>query len=245
MKADFSTSRVLRAALFLSSLFLFPFDLTASPGLDWNGMHFNPPDRFLFRDCPAAGSFQSLDLTAEKIEARIEGGEDGQDDILLMTDYHAVFPLPIEQVVPIFLDHENEDRVYPRIKESRDLSPNAGLLDPHFQEVKTSFTFLGIGQKYHYILYRVPHWYEDDTFMLNWALVHSVDGRYYELYGSWYLEEFQREGKSHTYLRNFVRTGLIDPPSIVKTVSGLFATNSVRNFFKAVYNAAVERNGAS
>ena len=245
MKAFFSIPRAHRTALFIFLLFLFPFDLTASPGLDWKGIYFNPPDRFIFRDCPATGSFQSLNLTAQKIEARIEEVENGQDNILLLTDYHAVFPLPLEQLVPVFLDHENEDRVYPRIKESRDLSPNAGLLDPHFQEVRTSFTFLGIGQKYHYILYRVPHWYGDDSFMLNWALVHSVDGKYYELYGSWYLEEFQREGKRHTYLRNFVRTGLTDPPSIVKTVTGLFATNSVRNFFEAVYDAAVEQNGPS
>ena len=231
----------MQTAFFILFYLPFPSILTASPAMDWNGMYLEAPDRFIFRDRPAVESFEGLDSTAQKIEARIENqNQNGGDKVLLLTDYHAVFPLPIEELIPVFLDHENEDEVYPRIRKSRDLSPNAEISAPHFQEVKTSFTFLGIGQKYHYVLYRIPRWYEDGSFMLHWALVRSMDGKYFELYGSWYLQEFRRGGERHTYLRNFVQTGLNDPPAIIKAVTSLFATSSVRGFFKAVYDAAVE-----
>jgi len=216
-----------------------PFPLPGSPGLDWNGTHLTIPQDYIYRDSPAVDSFEGLDSTAQEIEGRVEKWEEGRHRMaVLISDFHAVFPFPIEQIIPVFTDHENEDKVYPRIDNSRDLSPDAPRNEPHFQEIEISFKFLGFGDEYHYILYRIPEWHEDGSFLIRWALVHSIDGKYFELYGSWYLQEFQRDGRPHTYLRNYVQTGLIDPPPALKTFTNLFAKNDVRRFFEAVYNAA-------
>ncbi len=230
---------ILAVLLFLTAA---PAPLPCSPGLDWNGTYFDKPQDFVFRDSPAVDSFEGLDSTAREIEGRVEKWvDDGHRLARMISDFHAVFPFPIEQIIPVFTDHENEDKVYPRIDNSSDLSPSTPVDEPHFQEIEISFKFLGFGEEYHYILYRIPRWYEDGSFLIHWALVHSIDGKYFELYGSWYLQEFQRDGKPHTYLRNFIRTGLIDPPKMLKTFTNLFARNDVRGFFDAVYNAA-EKN---
>ncbi|MGC9312010.1 MAG: hypothetical protein ACP5IA_04920 [Sediminispirochaetaceae bacterium] len=219
-----------------------PFPLMGSPGLDWNGTHFKIPQDFVYRDSPAVDSFEGLDSTAREIEGRVEKwNENGHKMARMISDFHAVFPFPVEQIIPVFTDHENEDKVYPRIDKSSDLSPDLHPNEPHFQEIEISFKFLGFGEEYHYILYRIPRWYEDGSFLIHWALVHSIDEKYFELFGSWYLQEFQRDGKPHTYLRNFIQTGLIDPPKMLKTFTNLFARNDVRGFFDAVHEAA-EKN---
>lgn len=226
---------ILFSVLFIS---LPSVPLYSSPGLTWNNLHFDKPERFVFRDETAVGSFEGLDATVREIETSVEKwNENGHRKAALISDYQAVFPFPIDAIIPVFLDHENEDRVYPRIIDSRDLSPEADRTQPHFQEIRISFKFLGVGENYHYILYRVPEWYEDGSFMLKWALVHSVDRKYFELYGSWYLQEFTRDGTPHTYLRNFVQTGLVDPPGMLQTITSLFSRSGVQNFFDAVYEA--------
>jgi len=214
--------------------------LFSNPGFDLRTINSKPPDRYIFRSGAAVDNFENLDSKARMIDAAVvTWQEEGQNRAKLISDYHAVFPIPMEKLIPVFLDHENEDRVYPRITDSRDLSPERDDMEPHYQEVEICFKFLGFGEEYRYILYRVPERLEDGSFLFYWALVNSIDGKYFELYGSWYLEEFVREDKPHTYLRNYIQTGMIDPPAGLKTFTRLFAQKDVRNFFSAVYKAAL------
>lgn len=232
-----------RISLSLAALMLaaaaFPALLEGSPGFEEEEPVLRKPDDFVYRNSPAAGDIDALTSKAQEIDSHYRSWrEDGEKHVSLSTDYHAVFPFPIERLIPIFLDHENEDQVYPRITYSRDLSPHKATDEAHFQEVKINFKFLGIGAEYHYIVYRVPTWYDDGGFSVHWSLAHSFGNKYAELYGSWYLKELEGEARQGTYIRNFVLTELIDPLPFLKPFTEMFGEKSVQNFFKAAYRAA-------
>ncbi|MFW5712810.1 MAG: hypothetical protein ACOCZA_12785 [Spirochaetota bacterium] len=227
------------------SLLNASLNVSAAPGIEWKNTHLTPPEEFKIRNSVAADDVNSLSTTPQKISVSFEDWqENGTDRVNLHTDYHALFPLPIESVIAILLDIENEDSVYPNMTFTKDLTPKRDWNEGHYQEVVNSFSFLGIGAKYHYIVYRVPTWHQDGTFTSHWALVHSIDDKYETLYGSWYVKEFSLEGKPHTYVRNYVETEIIDPPPFLKTIREIFGRSTVRRFFDALYEAAREHRAA-
>ena len=213
----------------------------ASPGIEWNNRHLEPPAQYKLKNSLAQTSIEDIGTTAEKISDDFRHWEvEDTKHARFHTDYHAVYPLPIESFISVLLNAGNEDEVYPDMTYTRDITPNRGLREPRYQEVKVSFKILGIGEKYHYIVHRIPTWYADGSFSVHWALVHSVDKKYAALYGSWYIKEFSLEGRPHTYVRNYIETELIDPPPLLRTVQSLFSKNTVRTFFDSLYQAAKE-----
>ena len=229
-----------------TTLFLFLFCTTvyvfSSPGLVWNNQHLEKPTRYKLRNSIATNHIEELGTTAEKFSDNFRDWEEGgTTHARFYTDYHAVYPLPIENFIAVLLDAGNEDKVYPNMTYTRDLTSERGLRDPRYQEVKVSFKLLGIGEKYHYIVHRIPTWYPDGSFSVHWALVHSVDNKYDSLFGCWYVKEVMIENKQHTYVRNYIETEIIDPPSLLKTVQNLFSQNTVRTFFNSLYEAAKQR----
>ena len=91
------------------------------------------------------------------------------------------------------------------------------------------------------MVYRIPTRYPDGSFSVHWALVQSVDNKYADLYGSWYVKEFEKNGQKHTYVRNYVETEMIGPPPLLKTIRNLFAERTIKKFFEALYKAAQEQ----
>lgn len=220
-------------------------NISASPGIEWKNAQLTPPDEFKMRTSVASSDISSLSITAQKISDSFEDWQEkGKDRVNLHTDYHALYPLPIESFIAVLIDIENEDSVYPNMTYTKDLTPNRDWNEARYQEVVNSFSFLGIGEKYHYIVYRKPTWYPDGSFTSHWTLVKSVDEKYKTLYGSWFVKEVMLEGKPHTYVRNFVETEMIDPPPLLKTVRSIFGKATVRRFFDSLYEAAREHRTA-
>ncbi len=198
---------------------------------------------FEFRDSvPSMKDLPKADSKAEKILTVIDDPQNGargdERRLYTLTDFHARFPFDIERIVPVFLDYENEASIYDRLNYTRDLSPEAGPFEGHFQEVKTSFKFLGIGTEQHYVLYKKAEWMSEDEFILKWSLADSIKGDFYMYYGSWYLKRLS-EG---TYLRNYATIGFIEPPRGIKMVYNLFLEREVVNFFEDIRKAVAKRN---
>jgi len=215
---------------------------SADSGVEWKGRQIEPPEHFKLRNSVAAEELQELGSTP------VEHGSDfiqwkhkeGQR-AWFYTDYHAAFPLPVESFIRVLKDAENEDHVFPNMTYTSNISPQPSTERPAYQEVKTSFKIFGIGEVYHYLVYRIPRWYPDGSFSVHWALVDSVDNKYADLYGSWYVKEFEKNGQRHTYVRNYVETEMIEPPPLLKTIQNLFAERTVKKFFESLYEAAQEQ----
>ncbi|MDZ7793189.1 MAG: hypothetical protein U5P10_05690 [Spirochaetia bacterium] len=215
---------------------------SADSGVEWKGRHLEPPEHFKLRNSVAAEQLQELGSTPQEHSKDFIQWEhqDGQR-AWFYTDYHAAYPLPVESFIQVLKDAENEDKVFPNMTYTSDISPDPDPDEPAYQEVKISFKIFGIGADYHYLVYRIPTWYPDGSFSVHWALVDSVDNKYADLYGSWYVKEFEKEGQKHTYVRNYVETEMIGPPPLLKTIRNLFAERTVRKFFESLYEAAEEQ----
>lgn len=225
------------------------------PTIEYEGRTITPQTYFEYRDSiPPKTKPAQLGSKAEKIHTALdkpeqkkkEGKKRSSDKRLRsVTDFHAVFPFSLERLIPLFTDYENEHEIYRRIQVTRDLTPNQGPMQPHFQEVKTGFKFLGIGTIQHYIIHKSPEKPAEDEFLLKWRLAYSIGGNLYHYYGSWYLKGLSGTDSSdspRTYLRNYADLGLIDPPGGIKLVYKLFLNGVMKNFFKDIYSAAEKMN---
>ncbi len=239
------------ATLLLLSLLSFRFGLAAGfadehapgPSIFFNERLLTADTDFEFRDSPPSmKELPEPNTEAEKILTVIDDPQNGKrgDErrLYTLTDFHARFPFKIERIVPVFLDYAREASVYDRLTYTRDLNPEAGPYEGHFQEVKTAFRFLGIGTKQHYVLYKKARWLSEDEFILKWSLADSIEGDFYKYSGSWYLKRLS----DGTYLRNYAAIGFIEPPRGIKMVYTLFLVREVQNFFADVREAVAKRD---
>jgi hypothetical protein len=213
-----------------------------SPQAVYEGDEITADREFDFRDWVSpANEIEELSEEAVKIETTVRPEEGSPERrIRTTTDFHAVFPLSLETLVPLFTDFEKEHELYGRLTHTEDLSPGASPMEPHFQEVKTRFKFLGIGTVQHYILYKVPQRISDGEFLIKWTLAESLNRNLYHYTGSWYLKRLPPadDGTPRTYIRNYAVIGHLDPPRGIKLAFRLFLDGEIHSFFEEIYRAA-------
>lgn len=215
------------------------------PSVIYRGRRITPDNRFEYRDfVPSSTDVEKLTRQPEKITAKVEKSEEEvEGSLYTLSDFHGVFPFPMEKLIPVFTEYENEHEIYTRMLYTKDLSPDKGPMEPHFQEVKTGFKFFGVGTEQHYILYKKPKRLSENEFLIKWNLAESVDGEFYLYYGSWYLRQLPPKASDstpRTYLRNYAVIGYVDPPKGIKLAYKLFLEREMRSFFKDVYDAAAD-----
>ncbi len=186
------------------------------------------------------GELASLTSKASIIERRIEDLPDNSDALYTLLDSHAVFALPPGPIIGCLTDNDGESDIYPRMVLSKDLTPERGPGEPHIQEVRTEFSFIGIGDSFQYRIEKLPLHLVDGAFIIVWRLTESLDGKFRELYGSWYLVPLPpaADGSPRTYLRNFVTTIFTDPIPGTAVTMKLFGTSDLRGFYDALRKAA-------
>ncbi|MFO7849627.1 MAG: hypothetical protein R6V67_06680 [Spirochaetia bacterium] len=209
----------------------------------YQGKKITPGSQFEYRDAPPSSTdFDTLSSRAKEVHTVLEEPEDSKERRLYtLTDFHGVFPFSIERIIPVFTEYEDEHETYGHMFYTKDLSPEEGPMEPHFQEVKTGFKFLGIGAEQHYILYKVPERLSEDEFLIKWNLAESVDGKFYLFYGSWYLKQLPpdtEDSSARTYIRNYAVIGHNDPPRGMKLAYKLFLNSQIRGIFQDVYDEA-------
>lgn len=187
---------------------------------------------------------ESLSGDPEKLHTSIESRDkENERRLLTTTDFHAVFPVSFRELRTLLSEVEDEDDIYSRITHTHDLTPEKGQLKPHLQEVKTAFRFFGIGVEQHYILTKKAEQISDKEFIVKWNLAESLDGKFYQYYGSWYIKKLPSHSgtnRPRTYIRNFTSLGFINPPRGTKLVYRLFLDNEIEKFFHELYDETVE-----
>lgn len=184
-------------------------------------------------------SFRKLLNSPTNIESHIKQNIENNTKILdTLFDFHAIFDIPINNLISHLIDLENEHNVFPRMIFTKDLNPTTPLWSPHLQEVKSQFKMGRIEETYHYIFYKVPIINEDGSILIKWNMYESIDEKFKFIYGSWFLKEIFYEGKSYTYVRNYVHYGMINYPPYVFVGMKLGGRKDSKNFFKALQKAA-------
>ncbi|WP_020614160.1 hypothetical protein [Sediminispirochaeta bajacaliforniensis] len=184
-----------------------------------------------------------LGSKAEVIEQVVDKEHPDVQGLFTITDSQALFMLSARSIILCLLDHDGEASMYPRLVYSKDLTPERSFDKPHIQEVRTEFTFVGIGDSFSYRLERYPLFFPDGSFLITWRLKESLDGKMSQLYGSWYVKPLEptSDGTPRTYIRNFVNTVFPDPIPGTTLAMKLFGTSDLRGFFKALESAAAKQ----
>ncbi|MCK5152902.1 MAG: hypothetical protein KAQ93_00965 [Spirochaetales bacterium] len=184
-------------------------------------------------------SFKKLLNNPTDIESHIKQNIKNDEKILdTLFDFHAIYDIPISNLVNNLIDLGNEQNVFPRMIYTKDLNPTDPLWSPHLQEVKTQFKMGRIEETYHYVFYKVPIVNDDGSILIKWNLYDSIDGKFEYNYGSWYLKEIIENGKSYTYVRNYVHYEMKNYPGYVFIGMKLGGRKDSKNFFKALQKAA-------
>jgi len=162
------------------------------------------------------------------------------DDIPILNvlfDFHVVYKLPIDQLFSKVLNLNEEQKIFPRIIYSKDLNPEDGLWKPHFQEIKTQFTFSFYKENFNYIFYKIPIQNSDGSFLIKWNLYDSVDEKFLYNYGSWYMEEIIIDNQKYTYIRNYINYGMKKYHFYTELATNIGGANEPISFFNALKKA--------
>lgn len=168
--------------------------------------------------------------------------ENGRKYLLAKSDFHVIYPIEMQKMISVIADYDNYAGVLPRVEYSEDKCQSDDPYAYHKQEQNLSIEFMHIGVKYEYVINIL---YEDlgqkNVFATKWNLEESLDGKLYELYGSWYLREFKYKGRTYTYVRYYARTGLKQVFTGLETLMKIFSSYDVKQLLDAVYAEAVDR----
>ncbi len=110
------------------------------------------------------------------------------------------------------------------------------------QELTLSFRVLFFGEVYDYIL-RLDEVDLDipGSYGVEWRLESSLDGKFHDVRGGWFLREIVVDGRSETYVRYWNRTDFADGSAGLETALKWFGPRDVRGNMMAFVDEARRR----
>jgi hypothetical protein len=123
-------------------------------------------------------------------------------------DGHGVFDLPLEALADVLDPSKDRQGFFPGVLDERVVLRD-GSRTLIYQMVGISF--LGIKLAYPTISEVYRDDYPDGSVGFRARLVESLDGRLYQSYSSWFLVPVRVAGKTMTYARTYMRSGLYKP----------------------------------
>jgi hypothetical protein len=165
-----------------------------------------------------------------------------QGKIVIQTtsDFHAIFPIKKEKLIKVIADYNNYGGRIPRVVYgSNTCAPDTFNSSSYakFEEVITA-KIMGIGIDYNFVSNIYPVTLGPDEYATKWNMEESLDGLFFDFSGSWYLKEFQKDGKTYTYIRYFTVIGYLKPPTDSTWLLETFIPGEMKDILNPVYSLA-------
>ena len=197
---------------------------------------------FLFR--AKSAPYESIEDLVErptKIFFDIRTVEDpiGRRVLRVESDYHVAYPLGIDKFLTEIADYENTANVFPSAYESVLVIADPDPFGRHAIHVKVGVRLIGFVGGYEYITNNYIEQTESG-YVQKYNLEESPGGKFYQMIGSFYLEEKRAGDQTYTYIRNYSILGMKDSFALewaMKTFAGM----KMRSFFGHLYEAAQKR----
>ena len=201
-----------------------------------------PEAEFLIRSGMAEfDSVESLYENPRKLQYEVDSWRvDGWKVIRSETDFHAIFPVPIEYVIFELTNYENTKEIYPRVVESKLEYASPNRYDRHALWVHLRIKVLNFGAEYVYV---TNNWLEEsgNGYIQKYNLNRSPDGTLYQMLGNWYIEEILVDGEPHTYVRQYAILGIQKGTTTMEVAMRAFGAWQLRQIFKNIYRAIREK----
>lgn len=155
------------------------------------------------------------------------------------TDVQGVFPVAAKYYFAALTDYSSYPRVSQRTVFDAGRGTPGGRLAYHKRIQKIAARFLGFGDSYLYVTNNYPTRLGSHTYGLKWNLERSLDGKFFELLGSWYVKQIRYHGRLCSYVRYFNKTGFIKRPAIPNSLLGFLTSSSYRALLGSFYHEAL------
>ncbi len=186
-------------------------------------------------------SIESIFENPTKLQMEVEAWEEnGRHLIRSITDFHAIYPVPMQSILEVLMDYDGTKKAYPRVDES---VVERGDSDPHGMHtvrIHVSIKVLGFGGEYSYVTNNYVEPY-GDGYIQRYDLEQSPDGRFFQMSGNWYVEEIEYQGKPHSYLRQYAVVGIQKGSLPMEIAMRTFGGVNLRYMFKNLYDEAKRR----
>jgi hypothetical protein len=190
---------------------------------------------------PEALQGEPRELTYELFEEDLPAGV----VLISLAEYDGLFDVSLNQLSQVLTDFDNYEDFVPRATRSNGLllTQTGEGPDSWLQELTLSFRVLFFGETYDYIL-RLDEVDLDTagSYGLEYRLERSLDGKFQDVHGSWYLEEMQIAGEQLTYVRNWIKTEFAEDSFGLDTALRWFGPRDVRANIMAFIEEAQRRS---
>jgi hypothetical protein len=165
--------------------------------------------------------------------------------ILINTlEYDLLTEVSLTQLRNVITALDDYEQFGPRVAKSNGLPlSEAGVGERSWiHEVTLSFRILFFGEVYDYIL-RLDEVDLDipGSYGVEWRLERSLDGKFADVWGGWFLREIVVDGTTQTYVRYWNRTDFADGSAGLETALKWFGPRDVRGNIMAFVEEARRR----
>ncbi len=154
-------------------------------------------------------------------------------------EVHAVFDIPLEQLVAVSLDFESFPSYVPRITGARVLSCDESSWQLHYN---VGIKFMGMGVEYESVFETIREFLPAGAVGTRSRMVRSLDESEFEHFTSYYFCPVTVQGKVMTFVRYFNRPGVIGPTPGMLQVLNLFAAPEAKGQVTALAKEAIRRS---
>ncbi len=173
-----------------------------------------------------------------KLEMSISSWQiDGHYFIRSESDFHAIFPVPVEQVLRVLLDYEGTEKTYRRVRESALLASYGEEYDRHVVRLDVAIKVAGFGDEYVYVTNNFLERDEAGGYIQKFNLERSVDDKLYQMLGNWYVREIAYAGRRYTYVRQYAILGIQRGSFAMELAMKTFGALSLRQQFRQLSEA--------
>lgn len=166
--------------------------------------------------------------------------EDGAS-LQTMTETHAVYPVRARSLMATLNDPDALLRFVPNLGDHEIVCVPDSSMSRQRQRVDFNVLLFELGTEYVIDVRYVDQ--GPDVYSSNWVLVDSPDGRMAFIYGSWYFEDIEVDGRPMAYVRHYARTGLTSRvPGLRLFVAGRLE-DEITGLFEALYTETARVHG--
>lgn len=158
-----------------------------------------------------------------------------------MTETHVVFATAVDHLIATLMGDERLTSFMPNLSEHELVCKP--VENTYRQRQVTDFGVLMFKLGTEYVIDVQVLEDGPGDFASRWVLVESLDDRIAYVYGSWYFESLELDGRTVTYARHYVRSGLTTRVPGVRVFIARRLDKEIRNLFSAFYDETVRRFG--
>jgi hypothetical protein len=233
--------------ILLLCVVVIPLTAEDSSRLDWwrSCIRLDHSDEFEYRHtrAPSARTEAQLRVLYENptvIRSHAKPTNEKGATLETLTETHAVYPIAPEDILETLQDDDALTSFVPNLGDHEVVCKFSENYFRQRQRTDVHVLFFRLSSEYVIdVEYSSP---KPRTYASRWVMVESLDNQIAYIYGSWFFQAVELDGRTVTYVRHYARSGLTTAVPGARLVIGGRIENEITNLLTAFYRETVRRN---